>query len=1626
MKIHAPISPDKKQKRPFIQSGKKDTFIQSALSKKSNVTHVVSQEKNADIFARKASETPEIAHAFYNYFNSDILSPKQNKKEVNSNGKLISKSLSDAFENHFNHDFSDVMIHDDTQSTQLATEFNAAAFTVGNHIFLNQHVFGSKSNDALYVLAHELFHTISANPISDKLNLQLKPLTELNDRTTEQQAALQRAVNIAQGEKGKVNSSSLNEDKTRVGWEFLVEYFKTTLGEETIVKDKSEYKPGKFLEEVIKYVRLGNAQKVKKVGNDYVVETVTNVDLLPSWCGIFAFWALHKGGVHPPKWEVGKANFTAKDAFRKGEYLPRPGDIVIKNGYNHHALVVRTEPEIVADTKDLQNVKVVTINGNTAGSNHQGGQIQSKTDPYSYWDFYINPFFTGVTLTSENDYKVDDRLKDSVIGDTTNNVEPAVQEPDLSVNHYENELKPVGSLDVPEAEGQEKDEADAPEEAIIDPKEIMANDQEFGQLHSSLEKNAKTQKSHDTPENKASEAQYSAKSPENERPGKAKAIKVEKLSALPPPKKFNADELKANILKEVDKLLKEKESEANATGEKPKINNNELKEVKDKNNKEIQAQKTDSVGDLEKTHKEKPDENSVEKRENTDVIIEDPGKQAKIQNPERAVAKPINDERITLEKESGKIDDQMAENDVDEQQLEEANEDKFTGSLNEKRKSQAEASKVKEDYRAIESEKLEKDKKNAKATVNDKVDKVHDARESEFGKVDVVKNSTKTADELKRKEISDHIEKIYSDSEKSVTEKLNVLESSVNIEFDLIMTTANDHFKKNVNDGLDDEFISEFVSKRLDRGDYNRRVKKVFVRESGKYTKELSDALNPLTAKIANTLNAIVEEINAAKNAVIVYVNGLEPSLAAIGAESAKAVLDKFNSLEKSVNEKQEALTNNLAKKYADGVMSLETQFKEIMDSRKSWLEKALDAIVDAIKEIINLLADLKKALERAADYAGRIIKSPKKFFNNLVEGATAGFNNFVKNIGKHLLEGALSWVTGEMSEAGIQLPKEFDFKGILSIILQVLGITINNVKEIAKKVIGERYVNMLEKGVDIGMNVGDKIFKIFTIIKKEGITGLWEFIKEQFSDLKERLLEEAKTFAITTIIEVAVVKIVSMLIPGAGFISAVKSLIDFIKTLFAKARQIVNIITGIIDTFGEILAGNVSKVSTMIENILAKFLSMAITFLAAILGLGNIGKKMNEIIQKKIKDPINKAITKMMEKLKAIMTKLGIFKLMDKIDEKIKQGKDWVEEKKQKGKEWVEDKKQKAVGFLLKVKNYVKSKFSKKYKENDGIEHTLKFNTNLEIERHSVSRDLGNYLNEMHLFINSDKFTISEKARYNPFVTKSKTAHKKIVLLIGKTVTETATGEFEGADKYFSKGAGEMLNGYLSQIADNLRQLPVLNDKANKNIIPQTIINYTEQAAGGDGKKANAPIISLDSSYIGSKAESAKKDSALTVKLKNAIRSFKGSFNLVKGHLINHELFGTGNNIQNLAPIPISANNKMLTDFEEPAKELVHSNKIISLEVEYGYQKPNINIPVVVNKLGYTDLNTPGLKNKKEKLKKDFDSLGEIPSKVSYKLTQLKYIGESTDAQDKINDPKNWESKGRKKSFQISHEDFF
>ncbi len=322
-------------------------------------------------------------------------------------------------------------------------------------------------------------------------------------------------------------------------------------------------------------------------------------------------------------------------------------------------------------------------------------------------------------------------------------------------------------------------------------------------------------------------------------------------------------------------------------------------------------------------------------------------------------------------------------------------------------------------------------------------------------------------------------------------------------------------------------------------------------------------------------------------------------------------------------------------------------------------------------------------------------------------------------------------------------------------------------------------------------------------------------------------------------------------------------------------------------------------------------------------------------------------------------------------------------------------------------IKNYIQKKFKTQYIEKDGKNHRLSFNSELILERHSISRDLGNYLLDLQKSakLESDKLLVGECLEI----------HKDIIKLIGVTKRKVdnvdgtkstkvvdiqdANGQFILTDKYFGQKSGEKLRQYLQNIAKILRIVPTSDEPTRTNIIPKTIIYYNP-GDSADGVRATAPLISLDSDRSGSSP--AGKDSELTSKIRKVknINSRK----VIRGHLINHELFGTGKGTANLAPITSKANGEMLNDFEEQAKNYVHTGKVIYLKVEYKYGKPNGQ-------------------NKDDIIK---DGIMQLPSQVNYTLKKLEYSRNSDMSQEAINNHKNWTGSGAMKSIAISHDDFF
>ena len=199
----------------------------------------------------------------------------------------------------------------------------------------------------------------------------------------------------------------------------------------------------------------------------------------------------------------------------------------------------------------------------------------------------------------------------------------------------------------------------------------------------------------------------------------------------------------------------------------------------------------------------------------------------------------------------------------------------------------------------------------------------------------------------------------------------------------------------------------------------------------------------------------------------------------------------------------------------------------------------------------------------------------------------------------------------------------------------QVLGITWDYIRAKAVKLLGEPVVSALETA-----------FEPFKILVTEGPMGLWEYIKDQFTDLKEMVMDQIQDLMITQVIKAGIKWILGLLNPVGAFVKAAMAIYDIVMFFVDKGSQIMELVNSIIDSVRNIASGAVGGAAQMIENTLGKALPLAIGFLANLLGVGNLAQKVQAIIGK-VRKKIDKVVDKFLLKAKKVgqklLRKLGI-----------------------------------------------------------------------------------------------------------------------------------------------------------------------------------------------------------------------------------------------------------------------------------------------------------------------------------------------------------------------------------------------
>jgi hypothetical protein len=681
------------------------------------------------------------------------------------------------------------------------------------------------------------------------------------------------------------------------------------------------------------------------------------------------------------------------------------------------------------------------------------------------------------------------------------------------------------------------------------------------------------------------------------------AINVEKDKA----KKVQLDEFKNRLQQAIEAIMKEPKTESEAK----EVMSSGAKDASDVMRGELASQREAAVGPLKTAAniELKPSEQKPLKEKNLER--EPLGKPPKPVSPEPVVPAPLPAERLDYSSDREPTERAMSEAGVTKEHIEKGNEPEFTPALEARSEAEQHEAQVVAHYRESEATIQDQAREEAGARITINLGGMHEARTLHIGKVIAQQLDTNSRDAIERERITGIITEKKDRTKKDVNKILNTMETSAN---------------RNFGDGLTQaEKVYAAAFKKAKGGLWNRLTKwrsrwKKLIESSLKtarkaYLDEVNTTINKVAALVDAKIQEAKQRVALGRKEVDDFVNNLNRNVRQYGEDARKEVSKEFDGLESEIDQRRDKLVDNLAHQYKASYKRMSAMEEKLREENKSLWERVYDATVGLVKKILAFKDMLLSVLSKAADVVGDIISDPIGFLGNLVSGVMQGLENFKTNIGIHLKKGLLSWLLGALAGTGLQLPETFDLKGILSILLQIFGLTYANFRARAVNIVGGPTVAALEKTAEI-----------FRIIATEGVFGIVRLIMEKLEELKSMVLDAIFDFIKERVIMAGIKWIISLLNPASAFFKAIKAIYEIVMFIINRGSQIMEFVNAVVDSIGAIAKGNISIAAAAVEDALAKAVPLAIGFLAALLDIGDPSKPVRSIMEK-AETPVNNAI---------------------------------------------------------------------------------------------------------------------------------------------------------------------------------------------------------------------------------------------------------------------------------------------------------------------------------------------------------------------------------------------------------------
>lgn len=293
----------------------------------------------------------------------------------------------------------------------------------------------------------------------------------------------------------------------------------------------------------------------------------------------------------------------------------------------------------------------------------------------------------------------------------------------------------------------------------------------------------------------------------------------------------------------------------------------------------------------------------------------------------------------------------------------------------------------------------------------------------------------------------------------------------------------------------------------------------------------------------------------------------------------------------------------------------------------------ALGTVLDLLRIIVEVVAPgVMPYLRRAAGAFNTILRNPVRFVQTLVRAAMEGFRGFASRIVTHLRASLIGWLTGSMAGSGVYIPQGFNLRELLKFGLSVLGLTWINIRTKLVRATGETVVAAMETGFDI----------VRTLVT-EGPAAAWQQIVQSLTNLQEMVIGQVMAFVQSRIVQAAITRLLSLLSPAGALIQAIIAIYNTIMFFVERLRQIAQVAASFIDAIATIAAGNIAPAAARVEATMAGLLTLVISFLARLAGLGRVSDAVKNVIDR-IRAPLDRALDRVVAWIVAQARRLGRF----------------------------------------------------------------------------------------------------------------------------------------------------------------------------------------------------------------------------------------------------------------------------------------------------------------------------------------------------------------------------------------------